>query len=148
MEHFEESLFSSMDDPPRFWQRYVDDTITVLKIIRVNSFTIELNSFHPSMKFTKEVEENRSLAVLDTLLTRKLDGYIKFQVYRKPTHTDQYLQFNSHQPLQHKLGVVRTLTHRAKTLTSEEEDLQPEMNHLKKVLSISGYTKWAWDTSS
>ena len=118
----------------------------MIKTNRVDSFTEDLNSHHPSIKFTRELEENSSIAVLDSLLTRKPDGSIKSQVYRKPTHTDQYLQFNSHQPLQHKLGIVRTLTHRARTLTSEDEDLQSEMDHLKKVLSISGYSKWSWDT--
>jgi regulator of replication initiation timing len=82
--------------------------------------------------------------MLDTLISRKPDGGIKFQVYRKPTHTDQYLQFESHQPMEHKLGVIRTLKHRANTIVSEEEDLKTELQHVKKVLSVSGYTKWTW----
>ena len=77
--------------------------------------------------------------MLDCRITVKDDGTLKFQVYRKNTHTDQYLQYCSHQPLQHKLGVVRTLTHRARTITTTPDDLDQEYQHLEKVLSVSGY---------
>lgn len=92
-----------------------------------------------------EREQDNKIAMLDTLIEKREDGTLKFQVYRKPTHTDQYLQFDSHQPLEHKLGVIRSLTHRAKTLTTEEQDKDKEIQHIKKVLSISGYKKWSWD---
>ena len=86
--------------------------------------------------------------MLDTLTTRNNEGHLSFTVYRKKTHTDQYLQFNSNQPLQHKLGVVKTLVHRANTICSSEESKLLELEHLKKVLSISGYTKSAWATAT
>ena len=82
--------------------------------------------------------------MLDTLTTRMSDGSRKFSVYRKPTHTDQYLQFQSHQPMEHKMGVIRTLTHRADTIISDPQDKEREIKHLKKVLSVAGYSKWAW----
>ncbi len=82
--------------------------------------------------------------MLDMLITRKTDGSLKFSVYRKPTHTDQYLQFESHQPMEHKMGIIRTLTHRANTIITEEEDKEEEVQHIKKVFSIAGYSKWAW----
>ncbi|XP_069128623.1 uncharacterized protein [Argopecten irradians] len=66
-------------------------------------------------------------------------------MYRKPTHTDQYLKLDSHQPLEHKLGVIRTLTHRANSIYSIHQAKTQEEDHLKKVLSVSGYSKWAWD---
>ena len=37
-------------------------------------------------------------------------------VYQKPTHTDQYLQWDSHHSLSAKYSVMGTLTHRAKTV--------------------------------
>ena len=86
--------------------------------------------------------------MLDTSITRSPTGSLSFSVYRKPTHTDQYLQFNSNQPLQHKLGVVKTLVHRCNTICSNEESKLKEIEHLQKVLSISGYTKSSWVTAT
>ena len=86
--------------------------------------------------------------MLDALTTRDNEGKLSFTVYRKPTHTDQYLQFSSNQPLNHKLGVIRTLHHRCQTLCSSEEAKLQELEHLKRVLSASGYTRSAWNTAT
>ena len=56
----------------------------VLKTRLIEPFHRHLNSIHPKIKFTKELEENRSLPV-----SRKEDGSLKFSLYRKPTHTNQ-----------------------------------------------------------
>ena len=88
------------------------------------------------------------MPMLDVKTHRGEEGRLSFTVYRKPTHTDQYLQFTSNQPLQHKLGVIRTLHHRAQTLCSTEEAKLQEIEHLQRVLSISGYSKSAWVTAT
>ena len=49
-------------------------------------------------------------------------GELKLSVYRKPTHTDQYLNFMSHHPIDHKISVMRTLLERSQNLASEPED--------------------------
>ena len=107
-----------------------------------------INSIDPAIKFTREEEDNKTIPMLDTLTKRNDEGQLSFTVYRKPTHTDQYLQFASNQPLQHKLGVVSTLYHRCMVLCSEEDSKIKEIEHLKKVLSVSGYTKATWNTAT
>ena len=121
MEDFEEKALAACENPPRFWGRYVDDVGSVIKQLLIDPFLEFLNSRHPAIKFTMEREEDGHLAMLDVMMERQQDGHLKFKVYRKPTHTDQYLDFSSHQPLQHKLGVIRTLHYRAQILCSEEE---------------------------
>jgi len=66
-----------------------------------------------SIKFTYEVEQDGKLPFLDILLKRTDSGGLKLCIYRKPTHTDQYLNFSSHHPVEHKLSMVRTLLERS-----------------------------------
>ena len=66
-------------------------------------------------------------------------------MYRKPTHTDQYLQWDSHHHLSAKFSVIHTLSHRASTVCSKPELLQQEKNHLRKALTKCKYPKWALD---
>ena len=108
MEHFESIALTTAPNPPGWWFRYVDDTHTKQKKAYVEEFTDHINSIDPDIKFTIEKEENGSLAFLDTHTIRQSDGTLKTTVYRKPTHTDQYLDFKSAHPEKHKLGVTRT----------------------------------------
>ena len=53
-----------------------------------------------------EVEKDGALPFLDTLLRRKEDGSLDITVYRKPTHTDRYLNFQSHHLRRVKRGLI------------------------------------------
>ena len=79
------------------------------------------------------------------IIKPEIEGKLSITVYRKPTHTDQYLQWDSHHHLSAKYSVIRTLTHRAKTVCSNPELLQKEMEHLSKALTNCKYPKWALD---
>ena len=148
MEHLEDLAIQSAPHPPVWWYRYVDDTYTKLKKEHAQEFTDHLNSIDPDIKFTTESEENRSLPFLDTLSVVQPDGSIKVQVYRKPTHTDQYLNFSSNHPLEHKLGVIHTLFHRAETVVTDPEAVSQEKQYIADALSKCGYPKWSIDKVS
>ncbi|XP_066026385.1 uncharacterized protein [Pocillopora verrucosa] len=45
-----------------------------------------------------ETEKDDKLAFLDTAVLRKPDGRLTISVYGKPTHTDQYLAYDSYHP--------------------------------------------------
>lgn len=64
--------------------------------------------------------------------------------FRKPTHTDQYLLFDSHHPLQQKLGVIRTLNHRAQNIPTTKEGQDKEEKHVRKALKTCRYPNWAF----
>jgi len=71
--------------------------------------------------------------VLDMLLARREDGHVKLLVYRKKTHTDQYLNFASHHPIQHKLSVIRTLIDRCFKLVIEQKDRRNRRDTYRKL---------------
>ena len=52
-------------------------------------------------------------------------------VLQKETHTDRYLQFESHHPQHVQRGVVRSLYDRAQTVTLKEENLCDEKRYLE-----------------
>ena len=66
-------------------------------------------------------------------------------MYRKPTPTDHYLQFGSHHPLVHKLGVIRTLHYRAETVVSDQREVSSEKDHIRGALEHYGYPNWAFE---
>ncbi|CAH1254658.1 Hypp1388 [Branchiostoma lanceolatum] len=108
--------------------------------------TDHLNSTDPTgnIQFTYEEEEKGTLPFLDTLLVRKGDGSVKLLVYRKSTHTDQYLNFQSHHPLHQKLGVIRTLMDRCNAVVTEDQDKELETQHIKRALMRCGYPEWTF----
>ena len=106
--------------------------VTHIKIKKQHAqeFTDHINSIDPNIEFTTEEEEHRSLAFLDTLTVIKQDGSLDIKIYRKRTHTDQYLNFSSNHPVQHKLGVIQTLYHRANTVITNPADTPEEKHHI------------------
>lgn len=61
------------------------------------------------------------------------------KVYRKETHTNKYLDFNSHNPKQHKEAVVKSLLHRAKEIPTGGKFQQEEIEKVKQDLVANGY---------
>ena len=116
MESFEEQAITTSSHKPRIWRRYVDDTWTILDRGSVDSFLQYLNNKQPSIRFTMETENDNKLAFLDTAVSRETDGRLITSVYRKPTHTDQYLAYDSHHPQSVKRGIVNCLYERTKRL--------------------------------
>ena len=124
MEYFESLAIPTSPTLIKWWFRYVDDVHSATRKDQVNQLQEHLNSIDPHIKFTIE------LPFLDTLTNT---------VYRKPIHTDRYLDYNSNHPISAKLSVIQTLIHRAKQVCSTPEFLTKEMDHLHKVLQDNHY---------
>ena len=143
MEEFEEGALATAPHPPKFWGRYVDDTGVIIKKAHEDELFNHINVQHESIKFTIEREDdNNSLPMLDLKLIRDKNK-VTTDIYRKPTHTDHYLQWSSHHPVQQKLGIVRTLMHRADTLIADHEKRKIEKDKIKTALRTCGYPEWA-----
>ena len=146
MECLEQKALSTAPNPPRFWHRFVDATFVIHKEVNKQGFLQHINSVDPAIMFTVEDnKEDGSIPFLDTFVKPEADGTLSITVYRKCTHTDQYLQWDSHHHLSAKFSVIHTLSHRATTVCSKPELLQQEKDHLRKALTKCNHPKWALD---
>ena len=120
----------------------MDDTFVVIHEYDVESFTNHINSIDPHIKFTIEPVKDSHLPFLDTEIILNEDATTDTRVYRKPTHTDQYLNWSSNHPLQHKMSVARTLLERAESTPSNQKEKEKELQHIREALSANGYQPW------
>ena len=131
MTHLEENALKTAPFQPICWFRKVDDTFVMVNANNdPKQLLNHLNSQHPRMQFTMEEEADNKLPFLDVLVQRD-QNQLSTSVYRKPTHTDQYLHYTSHHPLQVKKGIISTLTRRAKNISSTPHALETELQHLR-----------------
>ncbi|XP_076220960.1 uncharacterized protein LOC143174252 [Nomia melanderi] len=72
------------------------------------------------------------------VLQGNLDGTLGHQVYRKPTHTDRYLNASSHHHPAPKDSVIRSLVNRALKIC-DTNNLQAELAHVKHALTRNGF---------
>ena len=130
--------------PLPFWRRFVDDTFIIIQKAKEDSFFNHINSIDNKIQFTKEASRSDgSMPFLDTLVTINGDGSLNTKVYRKPTHTDLYLQWDSHHSIAAKYSVINTLHHRAKAVSSNNQLLKEEEDHLQEVLTRNKYPLWS-----
>jgi hypothetical protein len=121
-----------------FYRRYVDDIFAIVKSRYINQVLADLNGFHPSVQITTEIEQNESIPFLDVLLTRKENAAFGFKVYRKQTHTDKYLNYNSHHHHSQKVSVIDTLVYRAFKIC-DEDNISDELHHIRKCVYENKY---------
>ena len=116
----------------------MDDTFVILKRDKNEEFLQHINSVDPAIQFTTEEQKQEgSMPFLDILVTPQEDGTLTTKVYRKPTHTDQYLQWDSHHNLACKYSMINTLIHRAKAVCSSSQLLKEELKHLEMSVQVS-----------
>ena len=87
---------------PRIWKRYVDDVLEIIKKGAAEDLTGHLNKIDTTGNIKFTYSKGVKIPFLDTLIAKKDDGSVKLLIYRKKTHTDQYLHFQSH----HLYGII------------------------------------------
>ena len=79
---------------PKYYRRYVDDIFLMFgSRDHVKKFFKYMNSPHPNIQFTCEVESNNKISFLDISVT---------SLYGKKTFSGVYLNFNSFLPMDYK----------------------------------------------
>ena len=142
MEEFEVKALSTCPHPP-FLLRFMDDTFVITKAEHSQELLQHINSQDPHIQFTVEPTQQGSLPFLDTLVTIEPNNTFGTTGYRKPTHTDQYLHWDSNHHITAKQCVYNTLAHRAKVVSSSHGTLDKELQHIKTALQACQFPKWA-----
>ena len=76
----------------------------MVSITYLKDFHEYLDSQHPAVQFTNGEVAAEEDAFLDVSMERKPESFVT-SVYKKPTHTDQYINLASHHHPWTKLGV-------------------------------------------
>jgi hypothetical protein len=126
-----------------FWFRQADDTMTAIHRDHVTSFLAFLNAVHEKIKWTYETEKDGRIDMLDLTILRQLDGTLQFDVFRKPTHTNQYISWDSDQPLKDKGSTIRALTRCAIDIPTGPQRQEAEQTKVHQALHLKGYPPWA-----
>ena len=143
MEEFEVKALSTCPYPPSLCLRFVDDTFVITKAEHSQALLHHINSQDPHIQFTMEPTQKGSLPFLDTLVTIEPNNTFSTTVYRRPTHTDHYLHWDSNHHITAKQSVYNTLAHRAKVVSSSQDTLDKELQHIKTALQSCQFPNWA-----
>jgi len=138
--NFSKSFGLSFRKAPHVWKRYVDDTFVLLDKTTLDDFFIHLNEIENSINLTMEQEKDNCISFLDIKITSTDKGTISTTIYRKPTHSNRYLNFNSNHPIEHKSAVINSLVYSANYLISSDD--WKELEHIRDVLALTGYPSW------
>ena len=65
MVELENYMVPRLSNHLHFWRQYVDDTFTFVKEESIRFVLEQLNSYHPNLQFTYELENTGKLSFLD-----------------------------------------------------------------------------------
>ena len=104
----------------------------------VNKFLCYLNSRHPNIEFSKDVERDGKISFLDINITRE-EGKLITSIYKKDTFSGVYSNFYSFIPREYKKGLLNTLLYRAYMISSSFLLFHEEINKLKEICQKNSF---------
>ena len=102
-------------------------------------FLDHLNGIHQAIQFIMEEEVENWISFLDVMV-RRSENKLTTTVFRKATHTDRHLHYQSHHHPRTLSGVVKSLKQRAVNVC-EPEDQEEELKNLDRTFQMNGYLK-------
>ena len=142
----EHKFLEAATHKPDIYMRYIDDVLGVWTHgeDRLLEFLSELNSIHPSIKFTMESTiKTGSIAFLDTSISVKPDGNYTTELYIKPTSAGIIMHYESAQPASTKRAVLKSQIQRAIQLSSNEAAQHRSINLISQLFANNGYPRHA-----
>lgn len=123
-----------------FRRRYVDDIFVVFTETdkQLTLFLKFINILHKRIKFTVEIEENKSINFLDLTISR-VNDYFDFSTFHKPTHTDSVIHFSSQHTFTQELSSFHVYIHRSLSTPLSTDNYNKELNFIRQVATNNGY---------
>ena len=117
MAALEEKILSKVKKKPSVWWRYIDDIFFIWEHVEesLQEFINEINSFHPTIKFTADWSKEK-VNFLDVEVTLK-NSVLSTDLFVKPTDTHQFLDPTSCHPYHCKKRIPYSQTLRLKKVT-------------------------------
>ena len=106
--------------------------------IEAKQFLDYLNTKHPSIKFTMELQVNKTIPFLDILISSQ-DGSFRTSVYRKSTFMGLFMNFMSFTPMYYKLGLIKTLIDRVYKICCDRKTFDLEIKKVREYLCKNSY---------
>ena len=129
------------DFKPVYFRRYVDDCFILFSNrAQIPEFLNYLNSKHPNIKFTCELEQNSKISFLDCSVT-KVNNKFETSTFRKSTFTGLGTSFFSFTPFSFKINGIKTLINRGYKVTSNCISRNSEFNFLRQYFFNNGFPK-------
>ena len=129
------------------WRRYVDDVFVVWKGNDVNcigAFHDLINSLHPNINFTLELESDNNLKFMDLSITKR-DNAVEFDIYRKPTQTDVIIPADSYHHHNHINSSINSYLNRCFTTPLSNNNREKEINTIRNIAINNGFTLVAFN---
>ena len=102
---------SIIQDKSSLYARYMDDILCNIKHDEVQERLDMINSLHPKLSFTFEIENNSCISFLDMVIHNDR-GKLSSSWFRKPTDTGLTLNFHALSPMKYKRSVVISFIYR------------------------------------
>ena len=129
---------------PLVWKRYIDDIFSIWNTNKdeVTQFMEQVNSHHPTIKFTAEVSETDT-TFLDTSVYKgerfANESILDIKMHFKPTETFQYTHFSSSHPPGVNKGFIEGEALRLLWTNSSETTFKTAVSNFKTHLKERGY---------
>ena len=139
MGDFERKALDNSPDKPYLWWRCIDDIFLIWTLgeEKLDKFITNLNSLHPTIKFTSE-RSTTSIPFVDVNIQIN-NGKLEIDPYCKPTDKRQYLLHSSSHPYHTKKSIPYSLALRLRRICSTEIALQKRFEELQHYLAKRGY---------
>ena len=145
--HIANGWLSQFEDKIRgnakIYERYMDDILREIDEVKAEAKLMEINSLHPNLKFTSEVEQQQSqvpqsrIPFLDMCIMHdNMTGQLSSTWYNKPTDTGLIMNYHALAPKRYKRSVVSGFVHRIHRACSSWHYFHESLEKAKRILEF------------